>query len=191
MMTIERPVIVWRFWLQWVLLTILGYSVGILLSFVLGSFLLGNIMMGIGVGAGVGFMQWLALRRFVYRSGWWVLANIAGLTVSLCLYAVVIINILGYPFDLGWSSGALGWALAFVLGGALVGFSQHWILRHHVCRSIWWVLVSAVGWALSVLGLAIAADVMLGSAVAGIILGTLTGGALVWLLRQPIASEVS
>jgi len=205
MMTVERTVIGWRFWLQWVLLTILGYSVGSLVGFVLGHFLLGNVMIGTGIGAGVGFMQWLALRGFVHRSGWWVLANIAGLTVCLSLYAVVH-TVSGYPFDLGWPLGILGWALAFVVGGTITGVLQQRILRRHMDRSIWWVVASAVGWGLSVFGLAIPGiampsrapfvvllirNMILPNAVAGVILGTVTGGALILLLRQPTPRDVS
>lgn len=208
MMTIERAPIGWRFWVRWVWLTVVGYSVGLLLGFVLGHFLLGNVMIWVVVGAGVGFMQWRTLRRFVQRSGWWVLANMAGLTVSFGLYAIVNHVWQEVPFDCGWPLGVLGHALALVLGGTFVGLLQQRILRRHVRRSVWWVLANALGWGLSAFGFAIQPDMsghypgvlvvvlfirngMLAPAVAGIILGTLTGGALIWLLRQPTPRKVS
>jgi hypothetical protein len=46
-----------RLWLQWVWLTAIGYSVGYFGGFILGHFLLGNVMIGVFTGAGVGFMQ--------------------------------------------------------------------------------------------------------------------------------------
>jgi hypothetical protein len=202
-MNIERSFIGRRFWLRWVLFTILGYSVGYLAGFVLG-FLLGNVTLGVGIGAGVGFMQWVATRRFIKLSVWWVVANILGLTACLGLYAVVH-NIWGYPFHLGWPSGVLGWVLAFLVGGILIGLWQHLILRNYVYRSGWWVLVCAVGWALSVFGLAIPPDMslrnlpflvlilrnaMLAPAVAGVILGTLTGISILYLYKSPVNTEV-
>lgn len=202
-MTSEHAVLGWYFWLRWVLLTVLGYTVGLLVGFGLGHALLGNVMIGVGIGAVTGFLQWLALRRHIQRSGWWVLASVVGLSVSLGLYAVVH-NIWGYPFDLGWPLGVLGWALAFLLGGALIGLPQQWILRRRVGLSAWWVPISAAGWALSVLGLSISLDLsenlpdvvdflylILSPAVAGLILGTVTGGALIWLFRQPTLPKLS
>ena len=203
----ERTAIGWRFWVRWVLLTVVGYSVGFLLGFVFGYFLLGNVMIWVVVGAGVGFMQWRTLRRFVQRSGWWVPANMTGLTVSFGLYAIVVNLWEEVPFDLGWPLGVLGHALALVLGGAFAGLLQQRILRRHMGRSVWWMLANAAGWGLSAFGFAIPTDMsgrypgvlgqvlvilngMLAPAVAGVILGTVTGGALIWLLRQPTPRDV-
>lgn len=194
MMTIERTAIGWRFWVRWMLLTVVGYSVGFFLGLILADILFGgNVMMGVGIGAGVGFMQWLALRRIVQRSGWWAPANIAGLTVCLSLYAVVH-TVSGYPFNLDGPPGILGWVLAFVVGGTMTGVLQQRILRRHVGRSAWWVLASALGWGLSVIGLTthfLIRNPIVVQAVAGVILGTVTGGALIWLLRQPTPGDVS
>ncbi|UCF06623.1 MAG: hypothetical protein JSV33_06245 [bacterium] len=191
----------WRFWLQWVLVSCVGYAVGCLAGFVLGHLLLGNVMIGIGTGAVTGLLQWLLLRRYIRQSGWWVLASTLGLGVSLGLYGIVHL-VWMVPFHMGWPLGILGWGLAYLLGGALVGLPQQRILRRSLARSAWWVPVSAAGWALSVLGTAIQPtdshlptvliilrNGMAGPAVAGIILGIITGAGLVWLLRQPIPAK--
>ena len=78
------------------------------------------------------------------------------------------------------------------MGGTLIGVLQQRILRRHMGRSVWWVVASVIGWGLSVIGLAIPLDVsdqslvvaiirnvMLAPAIAGVILGTVTGGALI------------
>lgn len=189
-----------RFWLWWLLATVVGYAVGFLAGFVFGHFLLGNVMLGIGVGAGVGGLQWLVLRRVVPRSGWWMLSTVAGLTVALVLYAVLHF-ISTYPFDLGWPWGVFGWAIALFVAGALIGVWQQRILREQVGRPVWWVVASAVGWGLSALGLAIPSDLwgeyrgavifllfMVPPAIAGVILAAITGAALIWLLGQPAQS---
>ena len=206
-MAMERSAIGWGFWGRWVLVTAVGYAVGFLLGFVIGHVLWGNIIFGVSVGAGVGFMQWRILRPFVPRSGWWVPASMAGLTLSFGLYAVVRNLWPGIPFDLGWPGGVLGWGLTLVLGGILLGMPQQSILRRHGGGAAWWVPASAAGWGLSVFGLAIPPDMsggyagalavllflrngLLAPAVAGIILGATTGAGLVWLLRRQTPDNV-
>jgi hypothetical protein len=203
-MTTVNTIPGWRFWLQWVLLSCVGYAVGYLAGFILGYLLLGNVMVGIGTGAVTGLMQWLLLRRYIKRSGWWVPASALGLGVSLGVYGIIHL-IWRVPFHLGWPLGVLGWGLAYVLGGLLIGLPQQRILRRSLARSAWWVPVSAAGWALSVLGLGIQPigpggrhlptvliilrNGMAAPAVAGIILGVITGAGLVRLLRQPTQPE--
>ena len=99
-MNTEHTSIGWRFGLQWVLLTVVGWVIGFPLGFVLvavaggiigvheGSnsillkFGLDNAALFIVVVAVVSLMQWLALRPVVQRAGFWVLASIIGFTIS-------------------------------------------------------------------------------------------------------------
>jgi hypothetical protein len=192
----------WRFGLQWVLLTILGWAIGFPLGFILGELALDNAGIEICVGTMVGFMQWLALRRVVNkRAGFWILASITGFLVSSGIHAAAC-YFWKIPDDLGRPLGVLAWTLSFILGGALTGLLQQRILRHQVRRSGWWVPASAAGWGLGVIGLAIfilvlpmmkngpfvlllirnlIAPTVLGAGLLGIV----TGGVLIWLLRQP------
>ncbi len=194
-MTKQRQHLGVRFCCQWLVLSTAGYSLGYLAGFLLGHFLLGNVMIGVGIGAGVGGMQWLLLRRFADRAGWWTIAPVIGLAASLSLYSVAS-SVWGVPFDLSRPFGILGWALALASGGALAGILQQPILEPHSGWRYWWV-ASAVGWCLSAMGLAIPADMsgqyssvamvllrngMLAPAVAGIILGAVTGFPLTWRL---------
>ena len=184
------------FWLRWVLLTVAGYFIGFFMGFVLGHFLLGNIMIGSAIGAMVGFMQWLMLRYHIQRSGRWVLTNMAGLTVSLSLYAVAVF-IWEIPFDLCRPYGVLGWAAAFGVGGALAGIWQQRILKNRLSKLNCWIPASAIGWCLSIVGLGMLPTMSSGTflvmllrniigpaAIAGIILGSITGGVLIYLLRE-------
>jgi hypothetical protein len=148
----------------------------------------------------VSLMQWLALRRFVRQAGFWVPASIIGFTISSGIH-VVVCNVWRYPYDLGLLDGALVWAAAWALGGALSGVLQQRILRHQVCHSAWWVPASAAGWGLGMIGFgftrlaihfpreagpfaALVGGLMLPAGVGAILLGIVTGGTLVWLLRQ-------
>jgi hypothetical protein len=176
----------------WVLLTALGYVIGFFAGFVLGHMVLGNVAIGIGLGAVTGAFQWLVLRRYIQGSGLWMVASVIGLFVGLGLYAIMAL-VWNAPFDLGWPIGALGYILAFLIGGLLIGLIQRSVLRRYVSHADRWVLISEIGWAASVLGLAIPSNmfghsplaVLAAAAIGGIILGLVTGFGLRSLFREP------
>jgi hypothetical protein len=193
----------WRFGIQWVLLTLAGWVIGFPLGFILGELGLDNAGIEICVGAMVGFMQWIALRRVVNkRAGFWILASITGFLVSSGIHAAACYY-LKTSDDLGNPTGVLMWTLSFILGGTLTGLLQQRILRHQVRRSGWWIPASAAGWGLSLIGLAIAYFVLptgrkgpapfvlllirnlIVPTIGTVLLGIVTGATLIWLLRQP------
>jgi len=205
-MNAEHTFIGWRFGLRWVLLTAAGWIISFPLGFVLvavagwiigvheGSIILklglDNAAVFICIATVVGLMQWLALRRIVRRAGFWVLASIIGFTISSSIHGVVC-HVYGYPDELG-PLGTLVWAVAFVVGGTLAGVMQQRILRRQVYHSAWWVPASAVGWGLSMIGLGISSFfppngrpfIVLPLVLASVLLGIVTGGVLIWLLRR-------
>jgi hypothetical protein len=204
-MTVERNRIGWGFWLQWVLASTVGMFVGHILAFFTGAltgfalefldpftdFALGpwdplhNLVGGIGLGIGVGVLQWLVLRRRVSGVGWWVLASVAG------GYGIFQAGFDGYGASLEMSYGSLlGWSGVVALGGAVTGTLQWLILRGQVSQAGWWVLASTVGWGLGMTAAIAfswggASDFLAWGGTAAV-LGAVTGGALVWLLRQPL-----
>ena len=50
----------------------------------------GVLLMGATVGAVVGAAQWVVLRRWVRRAGWWVLASSAGVALGDALTEVLV-----------------------------------------------------------------------------------------------------
>jgi hypothetical protein len=193
-----------------VLLTAAGWIIGVPLGFVfvaVAGWIIGvhedsdSIILKLGLDnaaaficlvAVVGLMQWLALRRVLRRAGFWVPASIIGFTISSGIHTVVC-YVWGYPDNLDHLPGTLVWAIAFVVGGVLAGVLQQRILRRHVRWSAWWVPASAVGWGLSMIGLGISSFfppngrpfIVLPLVLASVLLGIVTGGVLIWLLRQP------
>jgi len=194
----------WGLCTRWVMLTTVGYAVGFLAGFVLGHLLMGNVMVGVGIGAGTGLVQWLVLRRYLPVPGSWVLISMVGLAVPLGLYAAVS-AVTGFPMDLGWPLGVLGWGLAFLLGGAIIGWAQQRVLRSRGGRAPWWIPATALAWAASVLAFAIPPDMsgnlpiplllvrngLMVPAVAGAILGVVTGIALRGVTRPPEAETAA
>ena len=199
-MKAKRSQIGWGFWLQWVVASTVGMVVGFIAGFlsldliydVLGDWLIYNVLgdwldflfLGIVPGIGVGVLQWLVLRRRRSGAGWWVLASAAA------GYGILA-GFIGYSESLSFGT-LLRFTGVVALGGAVTGILQWLVLRSQVSRAGWWVLASTVGWGLSVtVARAIPwgndeMDALWALVVTGAVLGAVTGGALVWLLRQPV-----
>ena len=177
----------WAFWLMWVLANTVAWIVGMsvlwVLSFILGPLtqgplqLVGWAIVGSFVGGFFGVNHWFLFRplganTIGHWAHWWVLATIAGWSA-----AIMVIIGLGTGENLG-----------FTVTGAVIGISvgipQWFVLRPYAQRAEWWGLSNMVGW---ILGLAMI-DVLgqgLGFPLVGMVSSALTGGMMVWLLRNP------
>lgn len=184
------------FALRWLRATSLGWLIGIPLIVALA--LLGEgvgiggaqTLVGAGMGAGVGLMQGLVMRGIL--PGWtpWFWSCVAGL---------------GLPFLVTDIAKAIGRELpyslypAIALGGLAAGAWQALLLRRRSRGAGWWVGASLLGWGLSA-GAAWVADALTRTravpgiwgalaflgivAGGGVILGTVTGIPLAWLLGR-------
>jgi len=187
-MTVERSQVGWVFWLQWVLASTVGVVVGMFTGAIFVMSVLerydvprepvGYGLWGIVLGIVVGVLQWLVLRRRVSGAGWWVLASAAAGYGTLRFLDAGPLESLSFGALLSFTG-------VVALGGAVTGTLQWLVLRGQVSRAGWWVLASTVGWALSVTVAKQFPPDGQDLVVIGAILGALTGGALVWLLRQP------
>jgi hypothetical protein len=155
----------------------------------LGGGVLGEILpyvvFAVALGSVVGLMQWVILRRQISRAGWWVLASAAGLAVAVGAGTAVAALVDGSGGLHGFARLCM-WAAVMGLGGAISGVLQQHILRQQVSRASWWVLASALGWALSIF---VAENFLVGLGgilVGGGVFGLVTVVAMVWLLRQPV-----
>ena len=160
------------------------------------------VVAGAAVGAAVGMTQWLVLWRQVSQPGGWILASIVGFTVGfIVLAAVYSFGLLVMGPDVAASVGTPG-AVIGAVAGASVGITQWLFLRLEVSRAGWWVITSAAGFAMGG-GLVLAAfRGLIGGTgpdaedVVGLVLGlaaygVITGGVMVWLLRQSATEELS
>lgn len=179
-------------WLQWVLATVGGFGLSLLLIEIGERSDMGVWSGAIGGGA-IGLGQWFVLRSRISHGWWWILASI-------------------FSWGLIGASdlGALGWVaprtmqipLRLIIGfadglqiGCWLGALQ-WLIICRKVRKAWlWTLVSTASWAI---GLAIGWGIggmlrqgtnfflgdVLGLAIAWLVVGGLTGVALVSLLRS-------
>jgi hypothetical protein len=189
-----------RFGLWWVLLTAAGLTFGFIAGFVLAEIGLGYVGLETTLGATVCFTQWLALRRVIKTGLSWVLAAIIGFAVSSGIHTLAL-YVWKLPEDLGVPLGAAGWVIAFVLGGTLTGILQQRILRCHMHHSGWWIPANAAAWGLGMAGLGIffmffhimksgpvvlrlINNVVVPMLIPSVILGVITAGTLIWLIRK-------
>lgn len=180
----------------WVRATTLGWLLGLVLLAVLALIADmvhlgesgGQFMVGLGIGWGVGYLQGRALTPWMPRRSRWMLASAVGMGGLFVVHDVVRAARRAFPYSLP----------LYVLAGALfVGLWQSALLRPVSTRAAWWVPASVLAWALPAGGIALSdaerggmpgalaslASIFLG----GLMVGLVSGGALVWILRQRAA----
>ncbi|MDY6875790.1 MAG: hypothetical protein SWK90_06255 [Chloroflexota bacterium] len=210
-MNTEKMSFEWRFLLQWVMVSTLGFAIGFPMGRAMGGAEVFGVeiqfvTVGLAIGFFVGIMQWLVLWRQISRSGCWVLASTLGGAVGIVvglIMLIVVATIIGFDLEANtdeFSSGAFAGFVAIWFGG--IGFSigtmQWLILRRQISQAGYWVLASFMGWAalgavaalmgldLEAVGEPIGKVVRIG-AVSGAVLGAITGFPMVWLLQQDVS----
>jgi hypothetical protein len=122
----KTPSFDWLLWVQWVLVTTLGWAVGWIIS-------------EFAVGITVGLAQWVLLRKQIERSELWVLASGIGWAAGRGLVVAVL--------------PPQATVLAGGIIGAALGLAQWLVLRNRIVRSWWWIIVSGLGWAVGLTAL--------------------------------------
>ena len=173
----------------WVRATFLGWLlgfVGLLVGIAVAEMIVpweSQFAVGVGMGWGVAFVQgrWLAKR--VESAKGWVWAGLLGLGLPFIVFDIVDAVGGQLPHRLLWdvTSGAL-----------LTGYLQWRVLRRNTKRAGWWVPACVVGWGGALLavdlphllGYTDSALVNLAAILSGgVVLGLVSGGVLVWLLK--------
>jgi hypothetical protein len=150
-----QPSFNWTLWLQWLGATALGW--------IFGAILLPELAL-VATGLVIGILQWVVLRQYLRRAGWWILASAVGWAGGWWIVFAVA------PQEIG--------VLTEPLLGAAMGTLQWLVLRRTLRQAGWWIVVSALGWTVALTGLT-------GQLVVGAVVGAVTGIALELLLRYP------
>ncbi len=206
-----------RLWFMWILATTVGFAVGGAVGGGLGSVLadmeaerrlpvagetywaLQAAAIYVPVGALAGALQWLVLRRALPGTRWWTWLSIAG-------YALGSVAGVKAFFLAGRLEGLDDLIAAFASGGFTIGVLQWSTLRVNTAKAGWWILANTVLFPLafvpallrfrflSYLGwyevyVKANIDSVVTGGIAGIVVGTVTGAVLVWLLARPIPKD--
>jgi len=140
---------------------------------------------GGAVGGGfVALCQHLILRRRLTAINGWVWVTLVAWTAGWASGWIAIDTFFSALSSAQYARGmpltAIGMPLTVVIGvmaGALVGLAQWVILRRHVKRAGWWIAATAGSWGLAFLSIAAGVGLMY----RGVIVGSITGAALIWL----------
>ena len=171
----------WAIWLQWVLLTTLGWLAATGLTMLLPANLdmllsstalfIFQVLVILALGAGIAAIQWLVLRRYFAGAVRWIVASSVGMLIGGMMAFPLKLRDL-YVGPSGFQLDELAYGAVF---GVLMGSVQWLVVRTWVHHAGWWVLSSAIGWTL---GMAVGELLPLNwnSSYAGLVYGMITEG---------------
>jgi hypothetical protein len=158
--------------------------VGIVSQGMVSKVLLPSVV-GAAFGTPFGIAQWIVLRRYIRRAGWWVLATTLGYIVVFLLGA--LFSPQDGTIELEPGQQVL---LGIVLGAAVAvpGAVLQWllVLRNHTPKGGVWILASVLSWAFG-FAISFALELTLGELTfifGPVVAVALSGLAMIWLLRQ-------
>ncbi len=181
----------------WIKATFFGWFLGIILILVLSSSFDGigiegfQFFLGIGIGAGVGFMQGRLLRTSGFVNAPWLWTSVAGMGLPFIISDLLII----YG---GLSLGSYYIPVCIASGSVIVSVLQYVYLKRFSPKAVRWILGCSLGWILAgvtvfaidytrhitdhvMVGFFLNLSLILGG---GIVLGLITSPFLKMILRQ-------
>ena len=154
---IQNPITLKR----WILFTTCGWFIGILL--VVGFALLSEIVfkmedefdgqaaIGIGMGAGVGLMQWLAIRKYLAASQKLFWFSLLGFTVAFIIRDIVA-GIINEKFSDIPITVEVTIPIAVLLGAYISSLLQYkFVFNAKMDTTFRWIIYSMIGWLLATL----------------------------------------
>jgi len=165
------------FWLQWLLVTLLGFVTS-LFWIEIGERPDINMIEGMIGGTIIGFAQWFVLRRHLSAAWWWIIASVLG-------WGVMGLSSFGF---IGWfAPRTMRLFPRLVYGtvdgatlGLILGIAQWWVLRHYITNAWRWIVTHILYWSISL---------VIGWVIGGILrhfshlfLGEVLGLGVTWML---------
>jgi hypothetical protein len=158
------------FFPQWIVANVIGWSI---YSFVFETqFLVLGLYMG--VGAFIGFFQWLVLKRHLHMEATWIL-------VSAFTYGALLLS-----FRFVSNQLPVSMMILFV-----IGLFQRSVLDYYLDYSIFWVIVSALAGAFGLFILPLLQNLLFPASsltvfwmLYGVFYGTITGITLIFLFAR-------
>lgn len=175
----------WGFWLGWAI-AFLGFPLGGLAAWALIGPVatpLAGALSGALTGAILGSVQWLALRRRLPLSLWWVAATALGMAAGIALGVALF----------GTDTEGAALLLRGLLAGASVGAAQSLVLREHSSRAPAWAITVALGWVLGWMitrsaGVDLSQQWTVFGSSGAVVFQLLAGLVLRWMLRRDTAA---
>lgn len=129
--------------------------------------IVGGLMLFMHFGLLIGFMQWLAVRKYVSKTGFWFLTSTIAMFVGGVLSDVIL---LFFP------SPHLPTFVLWILFGSVSGVLQWIILRKQISNSGIWILINVLSGGIA--GISWPDAGIVGGSIGWILTSILSGGAL-------------
>ena len=180
-----------KFLLKWILANGIGWLVGVIGAFILSYLVVNifypketNLILGLCIGASVGYSQWFLLKgKFKISSLW-------GLVCTICMGIPFIVEVImdecGHKIpNFQGNQVFLGRLIFGIIEGLVIGLLQMQFLKPYFKKAAWWIAVSSVGWGICFLANSFPMPLaILGLLTGGILLGLVTGYSLIWMSRS-------
>jgi hypothetical protein len=174
-----------KFIRNWVLANGIGWLVGFIIAFPLSYGVVNifypketNLILGLCIGAAVGYAQWLVLKRkFKISSSW---GHICTICLGIPFIAEFILNELGYEID--YFRGNYEYLGGLVFGiavGLVMGVLQMRLLKPYFKNAPRWIVASSVGWGICWFAVRLELPFFLGILLGGVLLGLITGYSII------------
>lgn len=130
---------------RWTRVTFYGWMLGLILILVLSSLLDSagiehiQFYLGVGMGAGVGFTQWLVFKKHITIGKNWVLYSIIGMGIPFIILDILPDDTIAYKLP-----------LSITLGSLCVGALQFTMLKRYSPKAYLWIPGCVIGWVLAV-----------------------------------------
>lgn len=130
---------------RWTRVTFYGWLLGVILILVLSSLLDSagiehmQFYLGVGMGAGVGFTQWLVLKKHIPIGKNWILHAVIGMGIPFVILDLLPDDTIAYKLP-----------LSITLGSLCVGFLQFTMLKRYSPKAYLWIPGCVIGWVLAV-----------------------------------------
>lgn len=137
----KRPFII-----RWILASFLGWLLGLIFTIVLAVSLEtltgggAQFMVGLGIGAGVGYMQGRVLKEQLANMMSWDWASTIGMGLPFILWDISALTGGGLPFSM---------PLCVAIGSLIVGILQWRLLQPLSPKAWWWIPGCFLGWTLT------------------------------------------
>jgi len=132
------------------------------------------------LGLLTGFLQYLWLRRYLPRMGWWIAATTLGLLLGL-IGGRLLSRTLYRTLDSTWSG-----TLMTMLTGGSMGLAQWLVLHQRVRHAAWWIFANVLGWGVVGWGAATLSNPMVVPAVGIMLVPGIATSIALWLLLDQL-----
>ncbi len=137
------------FWLQWVFFSILGWSLGLILTTNIAEGTRARTIFGI-MAAMMGIGQAFVIRRYLRLPAFvWIIATTVGFIVGQFFSQVLMTELLARNVSVGSVGGGVvvGGLIGIIVGLSL-GVLQAFLIRPIALDWYLWLIVSTIGWGL-------------------------------------------